>query len=87
MSLASEYNINFSLGIDGISLPFIFLTTFIMFLCILSVDPEMDNCKQYVINLLFIELFLLISFMTTDIFCFYVFFESVLIPMFLVVGY
>jgi NADH-quinone oxidoreductase subunit M len=87
MSLVSEYDINFSLGIDGISLPFIFLTTFIMFLCIINVDADMDNCKQYIINLLLIELFLLISFMTTDIFCFYVFFESVLIPMFLVVGY
>lgn len=85
--LVSELNINFSLGIDGISLAFLLLTTFIMALCIANCNTSANKTKEFVFYLMLIELSLIISFMTTDLFCFYVFFESVLIPMFVVVGY
>jgi NADH:ubiquinone oxidoreductase subunit 4 (subunit M) len=87
MPLVSELNVHFSLGIDGISLAFILLTTFIMALCIANCNTTVNKAKDFVFYLMLIELFLMISFMTTDLFCFYVFFESVLIPMFIVVGY
>lgn len=85
--VVNRLNINFSLGVDGISLAFVLLTTFIMALCILNCNPNVSKAKEFVFYLMVIELFLMISFLTTDLFCFYVFFESVLIPMFIVVGY
>lgn len=86
ISLVIDYNINFSLGLDGISLVFILLTTFIMVLCILNVNLGMLKFKEYIVYLLTIDLLLILTFLTTDIFCFYIFFESVLIPMFIIIG-
>jgi NADH-quinone oxidoreductase subunit M len=86
--LLSEYNVYFSLGLDGISLSFLLLTTLIMYICMESCKKtDIKNAKLFIFCLLSIELFLIISFITTDILCFYVFFESVLIPMFLMIGY
>jgi NADH:ubiquinone oxidoreductase subunit 4 (subunit M) len=76
----------FSLGIDGISLVLLALTVFIMPLCIISASSVETDTKKFIIYLLLIELFLIISFITTNLFFFYVFFESVLIPMFILIG-
>lgn len=84
--LIPEYNINLSLGIDGISLSFLILTAFIFPLCILSAEVVSFQYKQFILYLLFIEIFLSLSFSVTNLFIFYVFFESVLIPMFLIIG-
>jgi len=81
------YNINLTLGVDGISLLFIILTTFLIPLCILtSYDTIQKNVKQYFILFLSLEFFLLLIFSILDLFFFYIFFESVLIPMFLLIG-
>ena len=84
--LIPEYNLTFSLGIDGISLLFLLLTVFIMPLCIFAAASITKNTKQFIVYLLMIELFLILSFITTNLFFFYVFFESVLIPMFIMIG-
>lgn len=81
-----DYNLNLSLGVDGISLCFLLLTTFIMPICIFAAGNVVLNYKQFVIYLLLIELFLILSFTITNLFFFYVFFESVLIPMFIMIG-
>lgn len=81
-----DYSLNLSLGIDGISLCFLVLTTFIMPICIFAADNVVLDSKQFIIYLLMIELFLLLSFTITNLFFFYVFFESVLIPMFIMIG-
>jgi len=81
------YNINLTLGIDGISLLFIILTTFLIPLCILtSYNIIKKHVKQYFILFLVLEFFLLLIFSVLDLFFFYIFFESVLIPMFLLIG-
>jgi proton-translocating NADH-quinone oxidoreductase chain M len=83
----SNYNINVSIGLDGISLFFIILTTFLIPLCLLtSYNSIKKNIKEYYISFLFLEFFLLIIFSILDIFFFYIFFESILIPMFLIIG-
>lgn len=84
--LIAEYNLVFSLGIDGISLVLLALTVFIMPLCIISASSVETDTKKFIIYLLLIELFLIISFITTNLFFFYIFFESVLIPMFILIG-
>nr|YP_008475409.1 NADH dehydrogenase subunit 4 [Thraustotheca clavata]AGS55504.1 NADH dehydrogenase subunit 4 [Thraustotheca clavata] len=83
----TNYNMYFSIGIDGISLFFIIATTFLIPICFLaSYEIIQKNIKDYCILFFFLEFFLLITFSTLDLIIFYIFFESVLIPMFLIIG-
>jgi proton-translocating NADH-quinone oxidoreductase chain M len=80
-------NINFIIGIDGISLFFLILSTFLILICILTSWNSINkNLKEYLISFLLLEFFLIGAFCTLDLLLFYVFFESVLIPMFLIIG-
>ena len=80
-------NINLTLGIDGISLFFVILTTLLIFLCLLSSwESVSNNLKEYLISFLIMEFFLIGVFCVLDVLLFYVFFESVLIPMYLIIG-
>ena len=82
------FNINFIIGIDGISLFFILLTTFLFPICILSSYNYIKfNNKFFYINFLVMESILILVFSCLDIIFFYVFFESVLIPMYLILGF
>ena len=74
-------------GIDGISLFLIILTTFLIPLCILNNWNNLNYLKEYVINFLLLESFLIFIFSVLDLLMFYIFFESVLIPMFLIIGF
>ena len=75
------------LGFDGISLFFILLTSLLTPLCILTAwKNEFYEVKEYVIHLLLIELFLFLAFLATDLVVFFIFFESTLIPMFILIG-
>lgn len=79
--------INLSFGVDGISILFVLLTTFLMPLClVVSVGAITSNVKTYAICFLMMESFLLLTFTSLDIICFYIFFEAVLIPMFILVS-
>jgi NADH-ubiquinone oxidoreductase chain 4 len=76
-----------SFGIDGISLFFILLSTFIIPLCLLtSYKKNLIYVKDYCIYLLLLEIFLIFSFSAIDLIAFFVFFESILIPMFFIIG-
>ena len=80
-------SINFSLGIDGISLFFVLLTTLLIPLCLLTGwDSIKTDVKKYFISFLLMEFFLIGVFCILDLLLFYIFFESVLIPMYLIVG-
>ena len=83
----NPFNLNFDLGIDGISLFFIILTTFLIPLCMLiSYETIVKNIKEYFIFFFLLEFCLIISFSVLDVMVFYIFFESVLVPMFLIIG-
>ena len=80
-------NLKFSLGIDGISLPFILLSTLLIPLCIYSTwNIKTKRCKSYLSAFLILETFLVGAFSAIDLFSFYIFFESILIPMYLIIG-
>jgi len=82
-----SFNIHFFLGIDGVSLFFVILSTFLVFICVLSSwDNTKKYLKQYYISFLLINSFLVVVFSVLDLLIFYIFFESILIPMFLIVG-
>ncbi len=78
---------HFHIGIDGISLYFVLLTTFVTPICILSNwDSVKLNVKYFLISFLLLETLLIAVFVVLDLMLFYIFFESVLIPLFLIVG-
>jgi len=80
-------NMNCCLGIDGISLFFILLSTFLVPVCLLVGWSSIQNyVKEYSIAFLVLETFMIAVFCTLDLLLFYVFFESVLLPMFLIIG-
>lgn len=81
-------NIYYSIGIDGISIFLILLTTFLTPLCLLLSWTNISyRLKEFVLCIIFTELFLLHVFTILDLFFFYVFFESILLPMFLIIGF
>nr|YP_011008414.1 NADH dehydrogenase subunit 4 [Syringoderma abyssicola]WBP70385.1 NADH dehydrogenase subunit 4 [Syringoderma abyssicola] len=80
-------NINLVLGVDGISLFFVILTTLIFPLCILGCWSSIQlGVKSFLLSFLGMELVLILVFTSLDLIFFYIFFETILIPMFLVIG-
>jgi NADH-ubiquinone oxidoreductase chain 4 len=80
-------NINFYIGIDGIPLFFVILTTFLTPICILVGFYSVESYKkEYMIAFFIRESFPIAVFRPLDLLIFYVFFESVLIPMFIIIG-
>jgi len=82
-----EYGISYHLGIDGISLFLVLLTTFLTVLCILSSWSAITvRVKEYMISFLFLETGMVGAFVALDLVLFYVFWEVMLIPMYLLIG-
>lgn len=80
-------NITFKLGVDGFSMPFVLLTAFLMPFCILaSWETITTRVKEYMVAFLVLETLMIGVFVALDLFLFYIFFEAVLIPMFLIIG-
>ena len=80
-------NINYHLGVDGIAMPLVVLTTFISVLTILSAWKVIKkNVHQFMAAFLMLEAMMIGVFCAQDAILFYVFFEAMLIPMFLIIG-
>ena len=77
---------NYKMGVDGISVLFVMLTTFLMPLVIASCWNVSTRVKEYMIAFLLLETLMLGVFMALDLVLFYLFFEAGLIPMFLIIG-
>ena len=79
--------IKYKVGVDGISMLFVILTTFLMPLCILASWEAIDRrVKEYMIAFLVLEALMIGVFCALDLVLFYLFFEGGLIPMFLIIG-
>ena len=79
--------INYKVGIDGISVLFIILTTFITPLCVVSVNSTIKyRLKDFLVAILVMESLMIGVFCSLDLVIFYLFFEGGLIPMFLIIG-
>ena len=80
-------DIRYKMGIDGISLFFVLLSTFLTPICILSSwEAVKTRVREYMLAFLVLETMMVGMFCALDIFVFYIFFEGVLIPMFLIIG-
>jgi len=79
--------ISYHMGVDGISMLFVILTTFLMPLCILASWESIEHrVKEYMIAFLVLETLMIGVFCALDLVLFYVFFEAGLIPMFIIIG-
>jgi len=79
--------ISYHMGVDGISMLFVILTTFLMPFCILASWEAIEHrVKEYMIAFLILETLMIGVFCALDIVLFYVFFEAGLIPMFIIIG-
>ena len=85
---ASEWvmGLTYKLGVDGISILFVMLTTFMMPLVIYASWGVTTRVKEYMVAFLLLETLMLGVFMALDLVLFYLFFEAGLIPMFLIIG-
>jgi NADH-quinone oxidoreductase subunit M len=82
-----DSGISYHMGVDGISMLFVILTTFLMPLCILASWGSVEKrVKEYMIAFLILETLMIGVFCALDIVLFYVFFEAGLIPMFIIIG-
>ena len=71
-----------------LSMPFVLLSTFLILICIVFLLPQSKkNMKMYLASFLLLESFLVGTFSAIDLFSFYIFFESILIPMYLIIGF
>jgi NADH-quinone oxidoreductase subunit M len=84
-SWVSEWGISWHLGVDGISLFLVVLTGVLFPLVIIGIDPHHDQ-KSYLAWMLLLEAGVMGSFLSLDLFLFFVFFEIVLVPMYFLIG-
>jgi len=83
----TAFNVNYHLGVDGISMPFILLTSLLTVVCIVSAwQCIQKRVKEYMIAFLVLETTLIGVFAALDGILFYFFWEAMLIPMFLIIG-
>ena len=80
------FDIHFTVGLDGISMAMILLTTLIMFLAVLASWNIEKHVKAYFALLLVLETGVLGAFMSLDLFLFYIFYEVMLLPMYFLIG-
>jgi NADH-quinone oxidoreductase subunit M len=81
------FNINYHVGVDGISLWFVILSTLLTMLCVISSWHSIQTLtKEFMIAFLVMDTFMVGVFCALDMVLFYIFFEGILIPMFLIIG-
>ena len=81
-----QLQVFYHLGIDGLSLPMVLLTTLLSFLACLASHSIKERQKEYYVLYLLLELGMLGTFLSLDLFLFYVFWEIVLVPMYFLIG-
>ena len=87
LSWIPSFGITYHLGVDGLSGALVVLTTLLSWICILaSFGPIQTRVKEYFISFLILETGMLGVFLSLDLFLFYIFWEVVLVPMYLIIG-
>jgi NADH-quinone oxidoreductase subunit M len=86
LSFVAEYNSGFALGVDGLSYVFLILTLVTFPFLFLAAWTVVKFPKHFFCHLLAMEILLVLTFVTVDLFYFFILFESLLIPMFILIG-
>ncbi len=85
-TLPGGYTLNYRMGVDGISMMFVLLSTTLTPICILCSWAVTRRVREYMAAFLVLETFMVGTFCALDLVTFYIFFEGVLLPMFLIIG-
>ncbi len=85
IAIGSNY-VHYKMGVDGISLLLVVLTTFLMVLCVLFSTQVKTRLKEFMVFLLLLETGMIGVFCALDLVLFYIFFEAMLIPMYFLIG-
>jgi len=85
-NLPGGYTLSYHMGVDGISMMFVLLSTLLTPICILCSWEVKSRVREYMAAFLVLETFMVGTFCALDLITFYVFFEGVLLPMFLIIG-
>ncbi len=85
-SFPGGYTLSYHMGVDGISMMFVLLSTLLTPICILCSWEIKSRVREYMAAFLVLETFMVGTFCALDLVTFYVFFEGVLLPMFLIIG-
>ncbi|MDE0704663.1 MAG: NADH-quinone oxidoreductase subunit M [Rhodospirillaceae bacterium] len=85
-SFPGGYTLSYHMGVDGISMMFVLLSTLLTPLCILCSWEIKSRVREFMAAFLVLETFMVGTFCALDLVTFYVFFEGVLLPMFLIIG-
>ena len=85
-SIPGGYTLSYHMGVDGISMMFVLLSTLLTPICILCSWEMKSRVREYMAAFLVLETFMVGTFCALDLVTFYVFFEGVLLPMFLIIG-
>jgi len=85
LPIISIFDFSVIIGVDSLSMCFVILTTFMLPICIFAAEYSKKDYKLFIIYILIIELSLILTFTAIDLFLFYISFEIVLIPMFLII--
>lgn len=80
------FNVDYSLSLDGLSFLFVFLTNLLIFLCTLLNWSTTYKLREFLICLILVQFFLLNVFCVGDLMLFYIFFEAILMPLFVMIG-
>ena len=80
------WGLNWYLGVDGISLPMVLLTTFLVPIALAASTAIKTRTKEFVVYTLLLEAGMIGVFLSLDLFLFFVFFEAILIPMYFIIG-
>src|SRR3989338_7032870 len=86
LSWIPQVNINYHVGVDGLSYSMIFLTALLCFLACFASFSIKDRIKEYFIFYLMLEVGMIGTFLALDLFLFYVFWEITLVPMYFLIG-
>ncbi|MCO6430948.1 MAG: NADH-quinone oxidoreductase subunit M [Deltaproteobacteria bacterium] len=82
----AQYGISYNLGVDGISIYLVLLTTFLMPIIVLASHSVHSRVRAYLANMLVLETAMLGTLLALDVFLFYVFWELMLAPMYFIIG-
>ncbi len=81
-----RFDIQFALGVDGISLPLVVLTALVTLLAVVASWKNVESVRGYLALLLLLETGVIGAFLALDFFLFYVFYELMLLPMYVLIG-
>lgn len=88
IDLANSIGLSCHLGVDGLSLLFIVLNSFLILLCFIYALPRLkDSAAEFVISFLLLNSIVITCFASINLLLFYIFFEAMLVPMYIIIGY